>query len=262
MFYKKKGIPEQDELVICTVKTVLPHSVFVNLDEYDNKEAMIHIAEVSPGRIRNIRDFVREGKVIVCKVLRIHEEKKHIDLSLRRVSLALKKKKEEEYKQEQKSEKLIELLVKNEKITINEFYNALGYKILDQFDSLTNFFNLVLTNEKEVTKIAEDKFGKPLLKLIKEKIKLPEVHLEATLNLSSKDHNGIGIIKEVLKKTEDFARKEKYKIKLRYISAPRYSISITANNYKNAEKILNNAADFTIINAKTSKIEASWQKKS
>ena len=85
MLLKKEGFPEEDELVMCTVTQVQFHSVFVTLDEYD-KGGMIHISEVSPGRIRNIRDFVREGKKIVCKVLRVNEEKGHIDLSLRRVT--------------------------------------------------------------------------------------------------------------------------------------------------------------------------------
>jgi len=111
MFFKKKGLPEESELVICKVTKILPHSVFVNLEEYEKIEAMIHISEISPGRIRNLRDFVREGKVITCKVLRINKDRGHIDLSLRRVSLGQKKNKEEEYKQEQKAEKLIEVLI-------------------------------------------------------------------------------------------------------------------------------------------------------
>ena len=87
MLFKKQGFPEEGELVLCTVTSVQFHSVFVDIDEY-GKGGMIHISEVSPGRIRNIRDFVREGKVIVCKVLKIHPDRGHIDLSLRRVSQA------------------------------------------------------------------------------------------------------------------------------------------------------------------------------
>ena len=262
MFYKKKGIPEENELVICTVKKVLPHSVFVSLDEYDNKEAMINIAEVSPGRIRNIRDFVREGKVIICKVLRIHEAKRHIDLSLRRVPLALRKKKEEEYKQEQKSEKLIELFAKNEKLSMADFYNEIGDNILEEYGTLTNFFNTVLTNEKEVSEKFQGKLSKPLIKLIKEKINLPEVVLESVISMKTKEPNGITIIKDTLKKTEEFAKNEKYKVNLRYISAPKYALTVTANSYKEAEKMLQKVADYAVEIAKSNKLESSWQKKS
>ena len=75
MLLKKKGFPEEDEIVICTVTKIHFHSVFVNLDEY-GRSGLIHISEVSPGRIRNLRDFVVEGKKVVCKVLRIDEERK------------------------------------------------------------------------------------------------------------------------------------------------------------------------------------------
>ncbi len=106
MLLKREGFPEEDELVLCTVTNIFHHGVFVNVEEY-GKGGMIHISEVSPGRIRNIRDFVREGKKVVCKVLRVNEEKGYIDLSLRRVNERQRKEKINEIKQEQKAEKII-----------------------------------------------------------------------------------------------------------------------------------------------------------
>ena len=47
MFFKREGRPEKGELVICTVKRILPHAAFVYLDEYRNLEAMLHVSEVS-----------------------------------------------------------------------------------------------------------------------------------------------------------------------------------------------------------------------
>ena len=108
MLLKKQGFPEESELDLCTVTSVQYHSVFVDIDEY-GKSGLIHISEVSPGRIRNIRDFVREGKKVVCKVLRINEEKGYIDLSLRRVNESEKRRKINEIKKEQTAEKVIEI---------------------------------------------------------------------------------------------------------------------------------------------------------
>ena len=111
MLFKKQGFPEENELVMCTVTKVQYHSVFVNLDEYE-KGGMIHISEVSPGRIRNIRDFVKESKKVVCLVLRINKEKGHIDLSLRRVNEGQKRAKVDEIKKEQMAEKILEFVAK------------------------------------------------------------------------------------------------------------------------------------------------------
>ncbi len=55
----KVGFPKESEIVICTVTNIQYNSVFVKLDEYKNLQGMIHISEISPGRIRNLRDFVK-----------------------------------------------------------------------------------------------------------------------------------------------------------------------------------------------------------
>ncbi|MBI2549900.1 S1 RNA-binding domain-containing protein, partial [Candidatus Woesearchaeota archaeon] len=111
MLLKKKGFPEDNELVFCTVTSVQSHSVFVKLEEY-GLSGMIHISEVAPGRVRNIRDFVVENKPAVCKVIGINKERGHIDLSLRRVTEGLRRAKLNEIKQEQKAEKIVELVAK------------------------------------------------------------------------------------------------------------------------------------------------------
>ena len=61
MLYKKSGWPEVHEVVLCTVTRIQYTSVFVTLDEYE-MQGMLHISEVSPGRIRNLNDYVKVGK--------------------------------------------------------------------------------------------------------------------------------------------------------------------------------------------------------
>jgi len=264
MFYKKPGFPEEGELVICTVKRILPHSVFVSLDEYYNKEGMIHITEIAPGRIRNIRDFVREGKVIVCKVLRLNEVKGHIDLSLRRVPILQRKKKEDEYKQAEKAEKLIEGVLSEFKISLGGFYKKIGLQILDKYGTLNNFFTDVLENGEKV--FDGTKFNKKLIMAlvnkIREKIKLPEVAIEANLKLSSREWNGIERIKKSLEKILLLAKEKKYKIIISYISAPKYKLKVASNNFKEGERILNEMMENLINLAKMENIQTEWERKS
>jgi len=263
MFYKKKGIPEVDDIVICTVKKILPNAVFVFLNEYIDLEGMIHISEISPGRIRNLRDFVIEGKTIVCKILRIDKEKGHIDLSLRRVPVTLRRKKEEDFKQENKAEKLLESLAHDHKTNLEEVYKKIGSQIIDIFGSLTNFFKAVLENKDSVKEVkTEKKLLDDLIKKIKEKIKLPEVTLKANLTISNKGPEGIKKIKQVLKKIEDLTSNKKHKLKITYISAPKYSLEVTSNDLKSADKTLNEVSNFLIAEAKKEGCEAEWQRKS
>ena len=48
----KKGWPEIGDLVVCTVVNVVEFGAFVQLDEYDKKEGLIHISEVASGWVK------------------------------------------------------------------------------------------------------------------------------------------------------------------------------------------------------------------
>lgn len=237
MAYTKKGIPEEGEIVLCNVRKILPHSVFVDLVEYGNREAMIHISEIAPGRIRNIRDYVKEGKQIVCKVLQINKERGTIDLSLRRVSLQQKLKKEEDYKQEQKSEKILEFVAHKLKTTLQDAYEKAGAKIIAECGSLTACFQDVAMNGdallKEIGLPAE--YVKEISEVVKERIKPPEVRVVADLILESSDESGVEVIKKALKAGEDIIHSKKYKGSITYISAPHYRVELTFHNFKTAE---------------------------
>ena len=233
MFYQKKGIPEENEIVICTVKKILPHGVFVGLDEYKDKEGLIHISEISPGRVRNIRDFVKEGKRIVCKILKINLERNHIDLSLRRVTQSQRINKNTSYKQEQKAEKILEVLSKRLEISLEEAYKIIGYTLIEKYHSLYDAYEEIIVNPKIISVLNLDKkIEKAFLELVQEKVKKKEVKILATITLSSPLSNGIVVIKDLLKKIQINGTK------IIYLGAPKYRLTLTANDYKTAEKCL------------------------
>ncbi|MEK6907096.1 MAG: translation initiation factor IF-2 subunit alpha [Nanoarchaeota archaeon] len=234
MFYKKNKLPEDGEAVICTVKKILPHAVFVDLDEY-GKEAMIHISEVAPGRIRNIRDYVKEGKKVICKVLSLNKEKGYIDLSLRRVNQAQKIAKNNQYKQEQKSEKILEDVAKSLKTDLKTIYEKAGDKIIEKYDSLMNCFNEIVNNNLDLKTLNIDgKVAEKLTELVREKIKPPEVTITGILKLESDASDGIDVIKKAL------SHVKKNNVKITYLSAPNYRILIKAKDYKTAESLMKN----------------------
>src|SRR3989344_3713365 len=229
MFYKKKGKPEEGEILICTVKRILPHAVFANIDEYEHAEGMIHISEIAPGRIRNLRDYVIEGKRIVCKVINVNKQG-NIDLSLRRVPTSLMVSKLNYYKQEEKAEKLVEQIGKEASYDIKKFYEEIGYKIIEKHGSLYEFFNEVVRKGKAIVDELKpsQKFGDALFKTIKEKIKLPEVTKEGT-----------SII---------------------YLGAPKYKVYIKSSDYKKAETTLNRIIQKIEESAKKLGCEFSYSK--
>ncbi|MBI5797647.1 translation initiation factor IF-2 subunit alpha [Candidatus Woesearchaeota archaeon] len=240
MFYKKKGLPEENAVVICTVKKILFHSIFVELDEFQNLEGMIHISEIAPGRIRNIRDYVKEGKKLVCQVLRVDKEKRQVDLSLRRVPFSLRNKKNEEYKQEIKSEKLLEYIGKELKIDLKTAYQRMGYALIEHFGLLGIAFSDISAEGMDAIK--ELKFPKEdaevLVRIVQEKIKPIEVEVHTTLSLQSFTETGVEEIKKALHEGELYAKKHEINAHITYISAPKYRVEVFSTDYKTGEEEL------------------------
>ena len=236
MLLKRKGFPEEDELVLSTVSNIHFHSVFAKLDEYENKTGLIHISEISPGRIRNIRDFVIEGKKIVCKVLRVDKKTGHIDLSLRRVNDNQKRKKINMIKQEQKAEKIIEQVAKNNNIKPETLYIELTEKIFKKYEDLTSCFkDVVLKGDKVFEKLELNKeISHQLTEIIKIRFKEEDIIIGGLLKLKSYEPDGIDKIRDLLKTIEKIDKS----ISLSYAGGGAYKLEITSKKYKDAEKTL------------------------
>ncbi len=232
MLYKKKGFPEESELVMCLVTKVLYDSVFVRLNEYD-KQGVIHISEISPGRIRNIRDFVKEGKIVICKVLRINKERGHIDLSLRRVTDMQRREKANNIKQEQKAEKIIEGIAKKTNINIDNLYRSISPKILSEYEYIFQCFEDIVENKISLEKLGIDKnITQEITNAVKEKIKPKEVKIKGDIEIEVYHSDGINILKETLNKGLN------KNIEINYAGAGKYRIVVSAKGYKEAEEIL------------------------
>lgn len=54
--------PELGDLVVATAKRIESYGAYVTLDEYGNKEGLLHISEISTRWVRNVRNHVREGQ--------------------------------------------------------------------------------------------------------------------------------------------------------------------------------------------------------
>src|SRR3989344_5311406 len=177
---------KEDESALCTVTRIESAAVFVNIDEY-NQEGTITLSEISPGRIRNIREFVSVGKKIVCKVLRKNNDR--IELSLRRVSAKERDSILEHYKKER--DKLKEIL-SQKKESEKEVQKKITLKSDDE-DGIIHIRKILETKEADISYLGSSNFlirvkGKEyktannqlekVLAEIKEKAKKAHAHLE------------------------------------------------------------------------------------
>ena len=234
----KKGYPEVGELVIATVKTVKPYGAFVTLDEYEGKEGFIHIGEIATGWIKYIRDHVREGQKVVCKVLRVDPERRHIDLSLKRVNEHQRREKIQEWKNERKAEKLFEIVAQRLGKDLEKCYEEFGYELIDRFGTLFGAFEEAAINEDALKDEGfKGDWIEVFIEVAKENIVPPYVKISGYLELTTAAPDGIEHIKEVLRGIENEG------VTVSYMGAPRYRINVKAEDYRTAEEILQNVAN-------------------
>ena len=256
MLYQRTGFPEEDELVLCTVTKIFPHSVFMVLDEF-KRTGVVHISEIAPGRIRNIRNYVVLDKKVICKVLRVDEKKGHIDLSLRRVNDSQKRIKKNEIKQEQLAEKIVEIVARTLKKEKKQLYNEITEIIFEKYPNLYSCFEKVVSDKLSLESLGiNKKLAQEFTKAIELRIKPVEVQIKGVLKLKSFAPNGVDIIKTALKKATETSKN----ITITYKSAGNYIILATANDYPTAEDILKKATEISIEYVEKEKGEASFKR--
>ena len=235
--------PEVGELVVCTVTEVRDFTAVVSLDEYNEHEGLIPIAEIARGWIKHIRDYVREGQKVVCKVLSVNTSRGHIDLSLKDVNEHQHKDKIHEWKNEQKAQKWIGFVAEQSGCSAEDLTKKLYREYGD--DLYPVFEDVMVDEEATLKKLGLDsKVAKALVTVASENVKLPKVTISGTLILTSNKHDGVNIIRRALRSAQPAI--DDVEIELVYVGAPKYRIKVTAPDYKSAEKAINKAANAAI----------------
>jgi len=243
---KQSEWPQRNEIVLGTVTRVNPFSAFVSLDEYGKKEGMIHISEVAGRWVKDIRDFVKPNQTVIVKVLNVDKEKGHITLSLKKVGRHDASEKLKEFKREQKAEKMLANLAKEYKLSMEEAYKEVGFKLIDAFGEMFKGFQAALTQpgyDFLIKNGLPSKWTDAVKAVAQKQMEVKEVTLKEIIELKCLKPDGIDIIRSVLKKT-----KEQYGIDIKYISAPKYSVTLKTKDAKNGERRLREISE-DIINS-------------
>ncbi len=249
---KKHDLPVENDLVMCTITKVFSHGAFAKLDEYQGRDGFIHISEVASTWIKNIRDFVKESQKTVAKVLNVDPVKGHIDLSIRRVSDAQRKNKIQDWKRAQKSEKLLEIAAKEIDKTLKHAYEEVGFALEEKYGEIYTALEEMVISGEEVFKDVNipKEWREPLLKVVRENVVLPTVNITGYLDLRCLLPNGADVIKEALIFARDKIYGEDINVDIRFIKSPRFSVNVTAPEYKEAEEALKLCADTALEHIK------------
>lgn len=243
---KRKGFPTARENVIVTVIRINPYSALCKLEEYPGKEGMIHVSEAAGKWVRDIRKFIKPNKTYVAKVLNVDETKGHIGLSLKRVSKKDEERKMQEYKKEQRAEKMLEIFAKKKKISLDKAYEMIGYELQEKFGEMFKAFDLAYKSPEPLeSRGIKKEHAKLLHEIAKENIQAKKVKIKAILKLRFFTGDGAIQVKKFLQNLE-----KKYKMNIKYISAPKYSVEIETDDPKTMQKEFENKLSMEIKNIK------------
>jgi len=240
---QREGWPEPGSLVVCTVTQVVDFGAFVSLDEYSGKQGLIHISEVASGWIKYIRNHVREGQKIVCKVLNVDTSRHHIDLSLKDVNEHQRREKIQEWKADQKAWKWLEMAYKDRPAEVKRVADAL----MASYDSLYLAMEEAAISGSDALEDLDltEEDVKILESLSRDNVKLPSVEISGYVDITSPAPDGVEVVKKALKQARRIKDKSAT-VAITYIGAPRYRIHVTAPDYKSAESVLKKSAQAVV----------------
>jgi translation initiation factor 2 subunit 1 len=169
--------------------------------------------------------------------------KNHVDLSLKRVNEHQKREKIQEWKNVNKAERLMEMVSKRIGLPVEQCYREFGNDLIKKYGSLYAAFEEFVF---DVENIRKDGFSGNWIKdfeiVAKENISIPFVEITGYLEVNSWLPDGINHIRDTLIDAEH-SEFEDVEIKVKYIGAPQYMISVKAPDYKIAEDELKKAVE-------------------
>lgn len=250
---KRKGLPELNELVMCTVKRITPYAAWCDLDEYE-VEGMVHVSEVAGKWVQDIREFVKPNKQYVARVVKIDEGKRIVNLSLKRLSRMDEKEKLNEFKRSEHAEKLLEQAAKGMGKSLGQAYDEVGYLLQEKFGEISTAFDEARKDPSQLKEAGVPKKWIDVLSPIIEKnIKEKEIILKVDLDLKSFEGDGVERVKETLGKLQ------KSGMKVMYISAPKYLVEMKTKDPRNDEKKIRDLLESIVSNSKQMKIDFSYK---
>jgi translation initiation factor 2 subunit 1 len=248
MSIHKPEYPEVGDHVIATIETVTTYGAYAKLDEY-NKQGLLHVSEISSSWIRNIRDYVREGQKVVLKVLRVDTEKGHIDLSLRRVTKRAKIEKIRQWKQDRKAEALLRGVAEKIGLPNEEVYEKAGALLEEKYGLYEGFEKIATDGSDVLTEMGvPESLAKAFADVAEERIRVKMVKVKGTLEIRCMAPNGVKILKDSFLNAKKTEKTKDTGVRFYVVAAPKYSVEVSAENYKRAEEVLQKVSQSVITN--------------
>ena len=256
---RKNKYPNIGDITIVVPVRITDLGVYVKLLEYNDIEGLIILSDLSKSRFRSINKIVSIGKKFPASVTNVDKNTNNISLSKKEVSIDEANECENNFKTSKQIYDLVNLFVRkldklcpdsDPKMDIESAYMAFIWCISENpqilYQSLRNAvkdFDKIYGNKLDGIDPQIVKHFRDVLSI---KFREKNILLEAILEITCEEHNGINIIKSALLKGQSLATNE-YPFKIKLVKAPYYSITLNTISQEIAITTINTAI-FTIKN--------------
>ncbi len=240
---KYSGWPTPGELVVGRVEEIEDFGVFVDLEEYQDKRGLVHVSEVASGWIKNVRDHVNEEQMVVCKVIEVDESAQQVDLSIKDVNDHQRSDKIQDWKNEQKADKWMEIAFGED--VENDDFRRIANELIESHGSLYDGFEQAAIMGPEALEGTDLSAAETdaIVEAARENVSVPYVTVTGYVDLRAPGGDGIEDVREALSAAEGNGEvPEEVDLEVTYIGAPEYRIRVQAPNYKTAEDQLEASA--------------------
>lgn len=224
--------PNINDVVICKVSKITDFGVFVELLEYDNMEGFVHISQISSTWIKNIHNHVKQNQIRAAKVLKVDEEKKHIDISFSRITDADEKRKISEYRLFLRAQSLLTVIAKEIDVTPDKIWEDVANPIIERENSLYKGFLNILKHGGDYYPEIDKKYHKLLFEILDKNITIKDKNIVGIMTITSDESGGFESIKKVLVDVQD----KNPDSKITYFGPGKYELKVTSKEFKQSAK--------------------------
>jgi len=199
---------------------------------------------------------------VVCKVLEVDEDAQQVDLSIKDVNDHQRSEKVQEWKNEQKADKWMELAFGDD--LDDETFGRVANELIEEYGSLYDGFEEAAIHGPEAlegTDLEDDEL-EAVVETARENVSVPYVTVTGYVDLEAPGPDGVEDVRDALEAAEgdgvpastngssegpedspSSGVPEEVDLEVAYVGAPEYRIRVQAPNYKTAESHLEASAD-------------------
>jgi translation initiation factor 2 subunit 1 len=234
--------PDIDDLVMVRVNRINEIGAFVSLLEYNDKEGIILLSELSRRRMRSINKHIRVGKKEVLQVLRVDKEKGYIDLSKK----LLKEEDIVECTQRYQKSKTVhsimthvaELQTGDNILTLEELYRRIGWPLYETYGHAYDAFKKAAAGEDIFEGLdAPAEIKDNILKTIQHRLGSQPVKIQADIQVTCFSYEGIDAIKPALRAGLTCGTTDS-PIRIQLVTSPEYILLTSSTDHERGIALL------------------------